>query len=420
MGLEAYRAALWPAAPLAAAWLAVHGGRRAQLGRFRPTVPALGPDPIWVHACSVGEVTTALPLLQALQSRYAGRGLLLTVSTRTGHALARDRSPVPVTWFPLDHSLTVSGFFSRVRPSALVLVETELWPGVLAHAHAAGVPVAMVSGRLSDAHARSYARTRSLWRAVLRPMAAAGMQSQVYAERLAALGVQPQRIRVTGNIKYDATPPKLSEAERGALRASLGIAPAAPVVIFGSTHPGDETLAASCWRALRGEFPCLRVIVAPRHLERVGEAQQALGAAPYVLRSTLRTPGAGDERIILLDTHGELRRVYGIANVAVMGGSIYPGVEGHNPLEPAAQGVATVFGSHMRNFADIAERLVAAGGSDTVSSPDDLAAHLKALLNDGPRRQQLGAAAESVAEAERGALARTLDFIAPVLDARPA
>lgn len=418
--VEAYRALLWPAAPLAAAWLAVNKARRPQLQRFRPGVPPeMGPHPVWVHACSVGEVTTAMPLLKVLQARWPQRRIVLTVSTQTGYALARDRAPIPVTWFPLDHPLSVADFFERVRPASLLLVETELWPGVLARAHALGVPVALVSGRLSDAHARGYARSRGLWRGVLRPLAAAAMQSQTYADRLVDLGVDPARIRVTGNIKYDATPPKLSADERIGLRAALGIAPDAPVIVFGSTHAGDETLGVACWRALRSGFPRLRIMVAPRHLDRVDEVQRALACTPVVRRSELIGPAADDDRIILLDTHGELRRMYGMADVAVVCGSIYPGVDGHNPLEPAAHGVATVFGPHMRNFADIAERLLAAGGSEQVSSAEELPQRLDVLLRDRSRCARVGAAGEAVAAAERGALARTLDFIAPVIDSRP-
>jgi len=355
-------------------------------------------------------------MLRALQARWPNKGIVLTASTQTGLALARDRSLVPVTWFPLDHPRSVAGFFSRMRPAALVLVETELWPGVLARAHAWGVPVALVSGRLSDAHARAYARSRGLWRGVLRPIAAAAMQSQVYADRIASLGVDPARIQVTGNIKYDATPPKLTEAEREQVRRSLGIASGAPVVVFGSTHAGDEAVAAACWQNLRVRFPELRLIVAPRHLDRIEAARQAIGDVPHVLRSTL-SASAGDAGapVILLDTHGELGRVYGIANAAVMGGSLYPGVDGHNPLEPAAQGVATVFGPHMRNFTDIAVPLVECGGAVQVSGPDDLAPALAAFLDNPADARRAGEAGLNLVRASQGAIARTLDFIAPAL-----
>lgn len=414
-----YRALLWPATPLVAAWLGASAVRRPQLRRFRPPAPPdLGERPLWIHACSVGEVTAALPFLRAMQTRWPERGLLLTASTRTGHALARDCAPVPVTWFPLDHPLSVAGFFSRMRPAALLLVETELWPGVLAQAHASGVPVAVVSGRLSDAHARAYARSRGLWGAVLRPIAAAAMQSQAYADRMTSLGMDQHRIRVTGNIKYDATPATLSEHDRVQLRASLGIAPGSPVVVFGSTHPGDEALAAVCWKGLRDRFPGLRVIVAPRHLDRIEDARRAIGPAPLVLRSAIPESAGADASVILLDTHGELGRVYGIADVAVVCGSIHPGVNGHNPLEPAAQGVATVFGPHMGNFTDIAAQLLEYGAALQVSGPDAVVAAIAMLLGNPEKAAQVGSAAIGAVRVNQGAIDRTLEFIAPAIGLR--
>ncbi len=415
--LEAYRAALWPAAPLAAAWLAASARRRPQLARFRPSMPPTNHRPFWVHACSVGEVTTAIPLLRAMLDRWSGVPLVLTVSTPAGLALARREAPVPVTWFPLDHPLTVHGFFTRLRPRALLLVETELWPGVLAAAHARRVPVALVSGRLSDGRAKSYRRMAALWRPVVRPMAAAAMQSAVFAERLAALGLDRARIAVTGNIKYDAAPAACTLEERAALRRSLGITDAAPVLVFGSTRPGDEVLAARCWTALSPRFPGLRMIVAPRHLDRLGEAEAAFSAVPHVRRSALRESAAqSGAPVLLLDTHGELRRVYSLATVAVIGGSFYPGVNGHNPIEPAAQGVATVFGPHMGNFEDIAAPLLEHGAAVQTRSPEDLPAALAALLEDEPRRAHIGAAALEVVRLNQGAIARTLDFIAPAIE----
>lgn len=412
--LRAYRATLWPAAPIAAAWFALTPRLRPHLARFHPDVPECNQRPIWIHACSVGEVTTALPLLRAMRDRWPHATWLLTVSTPTGMTLAREQSPVPVTWFPLDHPRTIRRFFDDARPRAIVLVETELWPGVLAEAHARGIPVALVTGRLSDDESDNYRRLAPLWRPVLRPLAVAAMQTDLYADRIAALGLDRDRIVVTGNIKYDAAPPPVSTNERLALRAELGIAPDAPVLVFGSTRDGDEALAAQCYRHLRNQHPRLRMIVAPRHLDRLRAAQQALADLPASNRST---GPATDDRIILLDTHGELRRIYAVATLAVVGGSFYPGVNGHNPIEPAAQGIATVFGPHMRNFADIAAYLLAESAALQVPDPGELPGQLETLLADVAHRTQLGEAALRVVRKNQGALARTLDTIAPIISA---
>ncbi len=414
--LAAYRAALWPAAPLAAAWFATQPRLRPHLARFRPPIPPGLDQPLWLHACSIGEVTTAIPLLRAMLQRWPGTPIVITVSTPAGFALASAQSTVPVLHFPLDHPLSVRGFFDRLRPRMLLLVETELWPGVLACAHTRRIPVALLSGRLSDGHAKAYRRMAALWRPVIRPLAAAAMQTGAYADRIAELGLDRARISVTGNIKYDAVPAASSPEERATLRAELGIDPDAPVIVFGSTREGDEALAASCYAYLRDRAPGLRLIVAPRHLHRVSDAQQALSGVPHALRSRRRAGPAEDTPVIILDTHGELGRVYGLATIAVVCGSFYPGVNGHNPIEPAAQGLPTVFGPHMRNFADIAAQLIAAGAAVQLPSPGALAPALAALLSDAPRRAQIGAAGLDVVRSNQGAIGRTVDLVAPIID----
>jgi len=358
-----------------------------------------------------------VPLAHAIRARWPEYPLLLTVSTPTGNSLARAKLPAPVAWFPLDHPLTVRRFLDKLRPRALLLVETELWPTVLSGAHARRIPVALVSGRLSESHARAYHRVAPVWRAVIRPIAVAAMQNDSYADRLAALGVERSRIHVTGNIKYDAIPAASSEADRATLRARLGIPPNAPVLVFGSTRERDEALAARCIDALRQRFPDLLTIIAPRHLDRVDAVRQAMSGVPHVLRSELRTAVPTDTPAILLDTHGELLGVYGLATVAVVCGSFYPGVEGHNPIEPAAQGVATVFGPHMRNFADIAADLLVKGGAVQTKSADDLPGTLAALLRDLECRERIARAGREAVLANAGAIQRALNAIAPAVDA---
>ncbi len=351
-----------------------------------------------------------------MMERWPRASIALTVSTPTGLALAHGQAPVPVLWFPLDHPRTVRLFFDDLRPRALILIETELWPIVLATAHARCIPVALVNGRLSDSRAAAYRRAAALWRPVVRPFAAAAMQTAAYADRIAGLGLDRARITVTGNIKYDAVPAASSPEERTALRAELGIAPDAPVIVFGSTRDGDEALAARCYAHLRDHVPGLRFVIAPRHLDRVSVAQQALSGVPHVLRSSLHGAADRSAPVIILDTHGELRRVYGLATIAVVCGSFYPGVNGHNPIEPAAQGVATIYGPYMGNFGDITAQLLATGGAMQVSSADVLADALASLLSDGARRCALGEAGRSVVIENQGALQRTRDVLAPLVE----
>jgi len=318
--------------------------------------------------------------------------------------------------FPLDHPLTVRRFFDQLQPRALLLVETELWPGVLACAHERRVPVALLSGRLSDDRANAYRRVAALWRPVIRPITVAAMQSATYADRIAELGLDRGRISITGNIKYDAVPTASSPKERAALRAQLGIAPDAPVLVFGSTREGDETLAARCYAYLRKHIPGLRLIVAPRHLDRLEAAQSALSEFPQLRRSALPAGMVGGDPVLILDTHGELGSIYGVAQIAVVCGSFYPGVNGHNPIEPAAQGVAAVFGTYMRNFADIAAQLLDGCGAVQVDSPESLPEFLATLLADAPGRTAIGESGARVVHSNQGAIQRTLDAVAPMIE----
>ncbi len=418
--LGAYRAAAWLVAPVVAGWFVCSPGKRVMLRRFRPPrPPSLAGRPVWVHACSVGEVNTARPLLEALRRRWAGLPLLLTTSTPTGYALAQQNTTAPATWFPLDHPRTVRRFFRQVRPQALMLVETELWPNVLAEAHRTGVPVALVNGRISDAHARGYRRLAAFWRPLLRPVAAAAVQNEPSAERLTGLGLPRERLSVAGNIKFDAVDAAIDPADRAALRRELGLPADAPVLVFGSTRPGDEALAAACWSQLAARFPELYLIVAPRHLDRLDAALAPFERWDVERRSEQKRSSAvsQDARVLLLDTHGELSRIYSIAAIAVIGGSFYPGVEGHNPIEPAAQGVPAVFGPHMRNFQDVADALLGNGGAFQVTGPGALCEQLGRLFSDAQERAQIGAQGRETVLAHQGAIERTLEALAPLIDA---
>ncbi len=409
-----YNIATSLAAPLGAAWLASQARHRPLLERFDPNIPALGGKPFWVHACSVGEVNTARELLTALQQRWLGVPVLLTVSTRSGYELAQGAG-VPVTWCPFDQVWCVRKFIKAINPRALLVIETELWPNLYRETRRSGAPVLLVSGRLSDKHYPQYVKLRSVLRPVLEQLSAAGMQNDEYAARLISLGVEASRVRVTGNIKFDNVRTAIEPDVLRALRNQVGIPEDKPVLLFGSTRPGDEALAAACWQMLRDEFPDLLLVIAPRHLERLSEALAPFSGEQILLRTVTQ---AGrrltGERVLVLDTVGELAAFYGLATVAVVGGSFYPGVNGHNPLEPAGLGVTTVFGPHMRNFADPARELVRHGGACQVE-PAELTDTLRRLLSDSDARRAMGKHAQQAVEANRGAVERTLDLLETVL-----
>jgi 3-deoxy-D-manno-octulosonic-acid transferase len=410
-----YNAAWALAAPAGALWLRTHARHRELSDRFHPPAPVLD-APVWVHACSVGEVTTAKPILAALRRRFPEIPLLLTTSTVAGRALAREAcAEYPLTWCPFDAPGSVRRFLDHVRPRALVLIETELWPNLLRECSRRGTPAILVNGRVSDKHYPRYLRFRGLFREALRHLTLAGVQTPLYAERLRALGADPAIVRVTGNTKFDAVATVVDARTRARLRLENGFPPECPVLVFGSTRPGDESLAAACWRTLRGQAG-LRLVVAPRHLERLDEALAPFAGEAILWRSAVKAGRApAGERVFFLDTVGELAAFYSMASIAVVGGSWYPGVNGHNPLEPAALGVATVFGPYMSNFPEPAKALVQARGAIQVQRPEDLEPTLKRLLADTTEQHCYGTRARKAVLDNRGAVERNVDLIQEAL-----
>lgn len=413
-----YNTALRCLAPGLSVWLRM-SRHRELAARFAPLVPAFDAPPLWVHACSVGEVNTARPLIQALRERFPDAPVLLTVSTGAGRALAQKTcANCAITWFPFDAPRTVRRFIAAARPRALVLIETELWPNVVRESRRAGVPVIIVNGRISDKHFTRYQRFGRFFREVLAQLSAAGMQDEEYARRIIALGARPQCVTVTGSAKFDGAATEIEPRVRARVRRENAFQQGDLILVFGSTRPGDEALAATCWRALKDEFPNLRIVVAPRHLDRLDDALDPFAGQPILRRSAV-CDGArpAGERVFFLDTVGELVQFYAIADVAVVGGSFYPGVEGHNPIEPAALGVPTVFGSYMGNFAEPARILTTDNAARRVYQPEDLCGALRSLLSDATARRTLGTRGRRAVIENQGAIARNVALIADVLDA---
>lgn len=404
------------AVPPAAAWVALQRRRRPLLARFSPRVPRSASPPIWVHACSVGELSVARPLIAAMRARHTGVPVVLTVSTVDAWKMAaEDSAGASPAWFPVDQPQVVSHFMERLGPRMLVLVETEIWPNVLREAARRRIPVIVANARLSDKHFGRYRRHASFFRDVFARIDIAAAQHQTYADRFTSLGVDPGHVRITGNIKFDNVVTGVEAARKSKLRAECGLETRDPVIVFGSTRPGDEALAASCWRVWRNQFPNAGLVVAPRHRKRLDEALAAFDE-PVLLRKALidgmRPVG---ERVLFIDTLGELVDFYSLATVAIVGGSFYPGVNGHNPLEPAALGVPTVFGPYMSNFIDPAEVLIGAHAAVQVEEPGELERAVSSLLRDAARRESISQAANVAIAKNQGALGRTLDIIDEVL-----
>ncbi|MDX1650618.1 MAG: glycosyltransferase N-terminal domain-containing protein [Myxococcota bacterium] len=406
--------------PLGGAALLVRPGLRVglgeRLGRHPGAAPAgagSGPGPVWVHGASVGEITAAFGLLDALRAR--GEAVVASTTSLTGRARVRAaRSAVPSGLAPLDHPWIAAAALRRVRPSALVLVETELWPGWIAAAHDRGIPVVVASGRISDRSLPRYRRLRRLLAPTLRRLAAVGARSDADAARFVDLGVPAARVRVTGDLKLEPT-----EAGRPPDPELAAALDRVPVLVAGSTHPGEEEAALAALAAAEKAGFALGLVVAPRRPERFEAVAAQLAVCGRRVHRRTRLEGAslGPGEVLLLDSLGELGAVYGLAAVAFVGGTLAP-VGGHNLLEPVQRGRPVLFGPHTGNVREAEALLRATGAGRGVEDAEDLASGVVAWLRD----EQAGARvarAQQALEAHRGAAGRVLALLDEVRGSGP-
>lgn len=393
-------------------------GLAERLGRYSPPGLFPGEKTLWVQAASVGEVNAAAPLLKELRRAFPGRRLVLSCQTASGRRRARESlSPSDsAVLSPLDAGIFIRRFLRNFSPEILVLIETEIWPGLIMACRRGNIPVVLCNGRISDASFPRYRAARILLRPLLEKISGLGMRTPEDAGRVAALGAPPGRIRVTGNLKYDAAK---EAAERAPVRpaARLGIGPEQTILVGGSTAPGEEILLFRSWRALRSRHPGLRLFLAPRHLERLPEILRELeeaGAAPALFSEPDKAAQAG---VVVVDVFGVLYELYGAADLVFVGRSL-SGRGGQNPIEPASRGRAVVFGPGMNNFREDTRRLLAAGGAGLVPGPGDLTRVLGELLDDPERRAGMGRAAREAVFAASGAAGANLEMILEVLSER--
>ena len=369
----------------------------------------------WLHAVSVGEVNIALKFANALRVLEPDLHCVLTTTTTTGFALARRTAPswIEVMYTPLDYWPIMRRAFSVIRPARVVLVEAEVWPNLAAAAHARRIPLALVNARLSPRSERRYLRFRFFVAPTFRLLDLVCAPEKRDIERWAALGVQRNRIHVTGSIKFDSdvqTPgvPVMASAWDASAETTERL-----VLFGGSTHHGEEEVLARVFLRLREQFPSLRLFIAPRHVERLQEIRSQFGALP--LRVTLASEALNDGAAanadcLLLDTTGELQRWYSIATVVFVGKSL-TAHGGQNPVEPILAGKPVVFGPHMENFATLATTLVSSNAAIQVSDSDSLERTIGKLLGDGEARRRLVENAHAALSEHKGGTARTAEMV---------
>jgi 3-deoxy-D-manno-octulosonic-acid transferase len=403
------------ALPLGAGALALRPAWRHGLRERLGATPRPEPGAVWVHAASVGEVQAARRLLRALDER--GHSVFASATSLPGRALlhaslGRERSSLA----PLDHPWCAAAALARVRPRALVLVETELWPAWIAAAEGRGIPVVLVSGRVSD---RSLPRYRALrpWVArALRRIARIGARSSLDAERLLALGAPRERVRVTGDLKFEAPSPR---PLAGDLARVLG---SSPLLVAGSTHPGEERAAASALAACERAGVAAALVVAPRRPGRAPAVEQELREAGRATRRRSRIapgdPPLAPGEVLVLDGLGELAAVYPRATAAFVGGTL-AGVDGHDLLEPAFAGVPVLFGPGTDAAREAARVLEASGAGRRVADAAELARAAADWLGDPAAARASGARGRAALAAHRGSAARSADLVEEALAGAP-
>ncbi|MGA9853526.1 MAG: lipid IV(A) 3-deoxy-D-manno-octulosonic acid transferase [Gammaproteobacteria bacterium] len=411
-----YSLTLWLLLPFALVWLSWRTWRQTghadKLGERFGSSPFLPPNEIiWIHGASVGEIRAAAPLVKALHRDFPQRPLLVTSFTATGRAQAQalfgDRALVSL--LPYDLPFNVNRWLKCTSPTMGIIMETEIWPNLFAACARRHIPLVMVSARLSERALNRYRRFQALMRRALGQVAMIAAQTEGDAEYFRRLGVAPERLEITGNLKFDVQFPDTLAAQGHGLRAKL-FGPAS-VIVAGSTRENEEPQVLQAFGALLKKQPACVLVLAPRHPERAAAVAELVKNAGFTCRrrSAGETPLKPGE-VLLLDTLGELARFYAAADMAFVGGSLVPG-GGHNLLEPAALSLPVLAGPHLANVRDIAELLKAAGGLIVVNDAQALGEALIWLVSNKVTRERIGQAAQQTVVANRGALAQTLSLV---------
>jgi 3-deoxy-D-manno-octulosonic-acid transferase len=416
-----YSLLLAAAALLALPWWTVQmlrlgkyrSGLAERLGRVPIRLNDAKPGSIWVHAVSVGEVLAVSQLMKDLQQRHPDRQIFVSTTTATGQKLARQRfGENRVFFMPLDFGFAVRRYLNALKPQLLVIAETEFWPNLLHLARKRQTAVAIVNARISDRSFPRYKRFKWFFGRVLSGVDLFLTQTTEDAQRLRDIGAPTERVRVSGNLKFDVRPNAQPELITG-LRAAIG--EDSPVIVCGSTAEGEEEPLLTAFQAVKQQFPTAVMVLAPRHPERFEKVAALIAAEGFLLQRRSQWQPAQPIRrgIFLLDSVGELAAIYELADIAFVGGSLVP-TGGHNILEPAQYGAAILVGPHTFNFREIVSLFEQAGAVKTVTA-ETLPAQFLSLLGKPEDRRRMGSAAKDLFAKHAGATRRTLEALAPLL-----
>ncbi|MBM3249400.1 MAG: 3-deoxy-D-manno-octulosonic acid transferase [Candidatus Omnitrophica bacterium] len=393
-----------------------HSGFRQRLG-FPPKNLSLK-KPVWIHAVSVGEALTAKGLIADLHKAFPKKKFVISTVTPTGNKIVRSYAAGGdfVTYLPLDFSFITGRVIKKIDPALFIIVETELWPNLITALNRKGIPIVLVNGRISDSSFKGYRAVKFLLKPVLEKVDLFLVQTGRDADRLMRLGVSAQKVKVTGNMKFDAVKNLDTKKDYSVYKSRLGLMPEEKILIAGSTHRGEESRVLSAYKALSQDFGFLRLIIAPRHPERAPEIERLIrraGFTPHRISSLLEKKiitQAGQDIVFILDTIGHLFLFFSVSDIVFMGGSLVK-KGGHNILEPASLAKPVVFGPHMANFRDIAELFLNNNAAIRINGAKELEVAIRDLLKHPEQMLELGRAAKRLILENEGATRSTLEHI---------
>ena len=400
------------------------GSLSERLGSVPPTG---GRQVIWLHCVSVGETQAARPLAQRIKQQFPHHALVVSTITLTGQKLAREvfsKQAESVFYFPFDWRWSVRRALKRINPTAVLIMETELWPNFLRECKAREIPVALVNGRISKQSFRRYSLVTFFLRKMLASLNMAVMQSDADAQRLKSLGMPSEKLFTAGNLKFDAEPGNDLAEMTNEIRTRFGLQSGVPLILAASTHAPEEEIILESFKQIRTKQPA-RLMIAPRHPERFNEVASLIQNSGLTWTRRTSVPEANDTEatVILLDTIGELPATYSLATVVFVGGSIVDR-GGHNVLEPAATGAAVVTGAHTHNFHAIVDLMDEAGAIvqlppvQGANASEEFTRVVEKLLSDASERAELGRRAKQLVADNQGAAERTMKLIAPLFSTK--
>jgi 3-deoxy-D-manno-octulosonic-acid transferase len=385
---------------------------------FRASLPA---RPVWFHGVSVGEIHLLRQVIATFRRLHPDQPCVVSTTTDAGYDEARRCFPDLLVFpYPLDFSWAVSRTLRQVDPALIVLAEGELWPNFLLAVRRSGVPVAVINGRMSPRSAARYRRLRWLTGPLFDCIALYAAQTEEYADAVRSLGMAANHVHVTGSVKYDGCTSDRHNPRTEELRQLLDVKADDLIWVAGSTMAPEEEIVIGVYQRARAAHPNLRLFLAPRQKDRFNEAAEVIrrAAVPFIRRTTLSGRLTDRNVVVLVDTIGELGALWGLADVAFVGGSLDGRRGGQNMIEPAAYGAAVMFGPHVWNFKAPAARLIAHGAAGQVMDADELEMIVDRLLADANERARMGAAARAFVQRQQGATEQTVRLLGGLLTIR--